>query len=55
MTARVGADLTDGAIEVGGFGGGGEDVGEEEVAYAALFRYQYSFIECREFGRAYSS
>lgn len=34
--AFVGADEGDGAVEVGGFGGGGEDVGEEEVTYAAL-------------------
>lgn len=31
-----GADLCDGAIEEGGFGGGGEDVGEEEGEDAAL-------------------
>jgi hypothetical protein len=34
--ALVGADEGDGAVEVGGFGGGGEDVREEKVAYAAL-------------------
>lgn len=30
LAAWVVADLGDGAVEVGGFGGGGEDVGEEE-------------------------
>lgn len=32
----VGADEVGGAVEVRGLGGGGEDVGEEEVAYCAL-------------------
>lgn len=30
------ADPGYGAVEVGGFGVGGEDVGEEKVAYGAL-------------------
>jgi hypothetical protein len=34
--ARVGADEGDGAVEEGGFGGRGEDVGEEEGGYARL-------------------
>jgi hypothetical protein len=34
--ARVVADECDGAVEEGGFGGRGEDVGEEEGAYADL-------------------
>jgi len=36
LTAGVVADEAGCAVEVGGFGGGAEDVGEEEVAYAAL-------------------
>jgi hypothetical protein len=36
LTARVGADHGYGAIEVGGFGGWGEDIGEEEVGHATL-------------------
>ena len=38
LALGVGADGGGGAVEVCGFGGGGEDVGEEEVGYAALFR-----------------
>jgi hypothetical protein len=37
LTAGVGADEGDGTIEVGGFGVWGKDVGEEKVAYAALY------------------
>lgn len=36
LALGVGADGGRGAVEVGGFGGGGEDVGEEEVGYATL-------------------
>jgi hypothetical protein len=39
-----GADECDGAVEEGGFGGGGEDVGEEDVGYAALFHIS-NFVE----------
>jgi hypothetical protein len=36
LTAGVGADHGYGAVEVGGSGGGGEDIGEHEVGDAAL-------------------
>lgn len=39
LTAGIGSNHGDGAVEVGGFGGGGEDVGEEEVANATCRKY----------------
>lgn len=41
----VGADGGCGAVEVCGFGVGAEDVGEEEVAYAALCSSQLGLVK----------
>lgn len=41
LAPRVGSDEGGCAVEVSGFGGGREDVREEEVAHAALRVYKY--------------